>query len=552
MKLWLLSASLAFAFPALADVSLTASVDQSRVALGESITFTIAVNGTQSSPAPAIPKVAGLNFAGPAVSTSVSILNGAMNQSVNLSYQVTPTHTGEITIPPITVAVAGQSFETQAIKLTVLPPNTQADLQQSLFVRVQLDAPQVYLGQTAPLNVILFSRANVPLKNISGFTYDADGLGFKFLNNLKSGTKVINGETFNIFVIEGAISPTRTGQVVFGSCVVKTQLAVQKQNRSDDFFDNFLGRTPVREQPVTAAAVPIEVLPLPVEGRPADFTGAVGQWNLEVTAKPTEVTVGDPITLTMKITGNGNIDTVATPQIKGLDNFKTYDPTSKTTKNELSTTGERVFQQVLIPKSTEVKELPEVRLSFFDPAAKAYRTAVQGPVKLLVKAGGPGAVVSGGLRARPAEKLGEDIVYLKGDLGPVEASVSWGTVWLLNVTPVLALAGAIGWKRRRDRLRGDVAYARRSRAARQARRRLDGAGTLDDVLRTLQSYLGDRLNIPASGITMSVVDERQLPGHIREIFEACDAARFAGVPTDVAALKQQVEQVIDDLERNSL
>ena len=66
--------------------------------------------------------------------------------------------------------------------------------------------------------------------------------------------------------------------------------------------------------------------------------------------------------------------------------------------------------------------------------------------------------------------------------------------------------------------------------------------------RGLQEYLGNRLNIPASGITASVVEERQLPGQVRVIFEACDAARFAGAALDVAALKQQVEQVIDELE----
>jgi hypothetical protein len=72
---------------------------------------------------------------------------------------------------------------------------------------------------------------------------------------------------------------------------------------------------------------------------------------------------------------------------------------------------------------------------------------------------------------------------------------------------------------------------------------------VDEVQRALQSYLGDRLNIPASGITASVAEEHRLPGAVREVFEACDAARFAGVAADVSALKQSVEKVIDDLER---
>jgi len=89
-------------------------------------------------------------------------------------------------------------------------------------------------------------------------------------------------------------------------------------------------------------------------------------------------------------------------------------------------------------------------------------------------------------------------------------------------------------------------------AERPQRKRLDVAGSFDDVQRALQNYLGDRLNIPSSGITASVVEERRLPADIRAIFETCDAARFAGAHADLTTLKRNVEQVIDDLERSDL
>jgi hypothetical protein len=555
MKPWPVILGIFLATRASADILVSASVDQAHVGFGESITFTITVNGTQSGAQPAIPKIDGLTFAGPSMSQNFSMVNGQTSQSLSLAYQITPTRTGEFIIPAIEVNVGGQTYWTQPIKVTVDKPGAQTELSQRLFAKVNLPSQQIYLGQTVPLEVLIYSRADDLLKGLATLNCDADGLGFKFLNNTKSGTQVINGESFNVVVIQGAISPTHTGTLNFGPCVIKAQLVVPRKNRGgwpfgDSMFDEMMGRVEVREVPVTIDAVPVEVLPLQEEGRPADFTGAVGQWNLEVTAKPTDVAVGDPITLTMKISGTGNIDTVATPQLKLSDNFKTYDPTSKTTKNELSTTGERVFQQVLIPKSTEATELPEVRLSYFDPAGKTYKTAAQGPIKLFVKAGGPGAsaLVAGTTRTRATEKLGEDIVYLKGDRGPVASSMSWPVFWALNITPVIALAGAIGWKRRSDRLRGDVAYARRSRAARRARKVLVVAHDFDGVQRALQSYLGDRLNIPASGITASVAEEHGLPPDVAGVFAACDAARFAGAPTDLAVLKQTVERVIDELE----
>jgi hypothetical protein len=408
-----------------------------------------------------------------------------------------------------------------------------------------MNSQPVYLGQTVALDVLVFARANLPVRGLSSFNADADRLGYKYSRDVKTGTQSTNGETFNVYLIEGAIAPAREGTFDFGPCVIKVQLQTTSRNRN--IFDEMMGRVEVREVPVTVDAVPIEVLPLPAEGRPADFAGAIGQWSVAVDAKPTEVAVGDPITLTVKITGTGDIDTVPPLLLKGLENFKTYDPTTKTTKNELGTTGERVFQQVLIAKDTSVTQLPGVGLTYFDPLAKAYKTTGQPALPLQIKAGGQAAVLTGSQRARVKEKLGQDIVYLKGERGEMPERVP--PMWPWNVVPVVGLAGALVWKWRRDRLAGDVAYARRSRAARNARQILTGATTHEQVQRALQEYLGDRLNIPASGLTASVVEERCLPGKVREIFEACDAARFAGAHADVSVLKQNVEQVIDELER---
>ena len=563
----------AFVLPAFADVSVTASVDRNHIAFGDSVTLTISVQGTQGGAEPSIPTVDGLTFGSPSTQSSFSFVNGQTSQSLSFTYQVTPGRTGEFTIPAIEVVVGGRSYFTTPIQLVVEKEGTQSDLGQTLFARVQLPSKQVYLGQTMPLRVLVFARADVPLRGFGGFSYEADGLGFKFLQNLRSGTQVINGESFNVQVIQAAISPTRTGTLSFGPCILKAQLAVQKRGHSgwpfnDDFFSNPFAQPEVREVPVTTDPVSIEVLPLPEEGRPSDFGGAIGQWRLEVTAKPTEVAVGDPVTFTIKVSGNGNIDTVPAPKLGSLDGFKTYDPTTKTTKDELNTTGERVIQQVLIPKNTDVKELPEVRLVYFDPIAKAYKTAVQSAIKLVVKAGSGGQteIVSGGSRLRSEEKLGQDIVYLKGDLGPAVVVVplyATPMFWTLNILPVVGLLGGIGWKRRADRLRGDVAYARRSRAAKRARKLLAAAKSYDDVQHALQSYLGDRLNVATAGITGSIVDEQLVPrgvngdlaAEVKVCFEACDTARFAGSgATDdgVMATREKAERLIDELEKKKL
>jgi hypothetical protein len=563
MRFCLIIGFLLAATRAFADVSVVASVDRNHISFGESVTLTVAVQGTQNAAVPAIPTVDGLSFSGASELKSFSLNNLQTSQSISYTYQVMPGRMGEFIIPAIGVDVGGRNYLTTPIRLVVEKSGSQGDLGQALFGRINLSSQQIYIGQTAPLDVHILWRAEVPIRGLGGFNYEAEGLGYKFIPNLKSGTQVINGESFNVGVIQGAISPTRTGTINFGPCILKTQLAVPNHG-GDAFFNDMFGRAQVREVPITIDALPITVLPLPEEGRPADFSGAVGQWNLEVTAKPTDVAVGDPITFTIKISGNGNIDTVPTPKLGALDEFKTYEPSTKTTKDDLNTTGERVIQQVLIARSPEVKQLPEVRLIYFDPVAKAYKTAVQAPIKLVVKAGsgGSSAIVSGGNRLRPEEKLGQDIVYLKGDLGPVASTTPFcatPTFWALNTMPVLALLGGIGWKKRTDKLRGDIAYARRVRAARDARKLLVVAANYGEVQHALQHYLGDRLNIPAAGITASIVDEELLPRGVdgelatdlKTCFEVCDTARFAGGGNDTAmmATRENAERVINELEK---
>lgn len=549
-----------------ADVSVTASVDQRRVAFGESLTYSITVTGATSGVNPFVPPVEGLQFEGPSVQTSVQIVNGQMSQASSLVYRVTPRRIGAFTIPAAEVDVGGKKFQTEPISITVTQAAPQAGATDQLFGRIVLETTTLYQGQTAPARVLLFARQNVPIRNVSGFQCQTDDLGFRYLPNLKQGTKTINSESFQVIAVEGAIAPIKTGKLSFGPCAARVQVAAPQQNRprgpwDDSLFDSFFHRAQVREVTVTIDAIPVEVLPLPAEGRPAEFTGTVGQWRLEMTAKPTDLPVGEPITVNITISGTGNIETVPTPSLGALDGFKSYDPTTKTTKNELNTEGSREFQQVLVAKNTDVKAIPVVRLSFFDPGEGKYKTATAGPVPLSVQpsASGQTAIVAGSARAPAREKLGEDIVYLKSDRGPgpAEAALMSGPVfWTLNLAPVLALTGSVLWKRRRDKLQGDVAYARRRRAARQARRAVARAASAEDIHQALQAYLGDRLNVPAAGLTASIVDERQFPApvaqRIRAVFEACDAARFAGAAADVAGLKQSLEQLIDELETTRL
>lgn len=187
MRLWLVIGLLLAAPRAFADVSVVASVDRNQISFGESLTLTVAVQGTQSGAQPSMPRVDGLSFDGPSTQSSFSLNNGQMSQSISFVYQVTPGRTGEFTIPAIAVNVGGKGYSTEPIRLVVEKGSSaQSDSSQEIFARVMVPSKQVYLGQTESVGVLVFARADAPFKGLSSFNCEADGLGFKYLPDRKS------------------------------------------------------------------------------------------------------------------------------------------------------------------------------------------------------------------------------------------------------------------------------------------------------------------------------------------------------------------------------
>ncbi len=376
--------------------------------------------------------------------------------------------------------------------------------------------------------------------------------------------EVIGGKSYVVYTFRTLASPTQIGNLALGPAQAVMEVYVDSPNRprlpgfNDAFFDSFFGGTTTRKLTATSQLVPVQVRSLPDEGKPADFSGAVGRFALDVNANPTALRAGEPVTLTIRVVGQGNLATLAPPKFTPPEGFKSYEAVVRSKQtDEMGFTGERVFEQVIVPLSPKASVIPPIRFSFFDPEAGHYQTLSRGPIQLTVQEAPTGSapVVVGaaptGTGPRPPEKLGVGVVYLKLDPGvPAAASPAlYRQTWFLTVQslPLLALAVSFFAQRRRERLRNDIRYARGRRAFGNAQRRLaeaehlmragpgQNAAFYAVLFKTLQDYLGDRLNVPSSGITSDIVEEQLRPRGVppeisqalKEVFAACDSARFA-------------------------
>jgi hypothetical protein len=129
---------------------------------------------------------------------------------------------------------------------------------------------------------------------------------------------------------------------------------------------------------VAARPITLSVKPLPSAGRPAGYSGAVGNFTLAVAVSPSELAVGDLVKISTAVRGQGYLDGIVAPALPALESFKLYPAVERVS----SVPTERLFEQTLIPLSTNARVIPALSFSFFDPAQGQYGTLSQGPFAL--------------------------------------------------------------------------------------------------------------------------------------------------------------------------
>jgi len=580
-----------------ADVTFQVKADKNVVSLGESLTLGLTFYGTQSIDAPDIPEIDGFksSYIGP--STMVSIVNGEVSSSITHNYVLLPLKVGIYKIGPFSVDYRGRSYTSQPIEVQVVKsapsqaPLNRApvygqnddaalsadDLREKIFVQIDVGKRDLYLNEETDVSVKLFVNS-LGVRDIEYPVLAADGFSKAEFGKPIQYKKTVGGISYDVIEFKTRIFPVKTGVLALGPAKVKCNLIMRdnKKRRSGSFFDDFFGDdffTTYSAYPLELESfdIPINVSDFPEEGRPDDFSGAVGHFTIDVKADPKDVNVGDPVTVKMVIRGEGNWTSVRPPKINTGEDFKVYDPQEK------ETAGGKAFEEVVIPKTEKVDHIPEISFSYFDTATGKYATARSGPIPITVKPAPKGerveiveAPASGGEARTVKERFGRDIVYIKDSLGAVKRGEDLykNKLFILaQLFPILLILASALYAGRKRRYESDVRYARLKRAPKAAGRGLAKARRLmrEDkkeefyavLYETMRSYVGDKFHIPSGGITVDTIDERlRREGlgeaalvRLKSVFSECDMVRFGRTGGDMVHLLEEAESVIAKLER---
>ena len=561
-----------------AQATVELQVESQQVFVGEAFGVEIEIAGYETCSPPNVPRIdhCTVRQAGPpSTGGQIYSANGRVSQFLKTvyHYEFTPQVVGNLVIPAIPVQVDGRVQQTREKRLKVRPSNAH----ELFAVELTANRQRVYVGQRVRLTLTIWVRP----ARYRGRRYDANYMSRRvsllafgpFPRRIDNIAEVRHSKT----------RPRQIGdtEVPFFAYDFVTDVLAERPGPLN-FADIEVGisypdRGRYRNLRARPEVAPVEVSPIPMEGRPANFNGAVGLFDIETRAAPTDVRVGDPIELTIEIFGDGALETLPPPLLTANEDLTRGFRLPAKQLAGVVQNGRRRFTLTIRAGRDDVGEIPAIEYPYFDPDAERFVIARSDPIPLTVA---PAAEVAAPDLTRthtPSAGAAQSNLQALDGLRDIETSE---TLLLANSRPItlaavsglmfgppafflLVWAGQLYVQRRT----ADPARRRRQTALRTARRRLAQTRTLPprehagEVAAALAAYLADRLNEPPARFTGAAAGDflqgRGVPSGLIErwstLVQRCEEASFAGgTPANAEELSKQALACLTALERQKL
>lgn len=565
------------------DERFTVSVNPPSVAVGEQIqvTFTLNASGRNFR----APQFNDFNvLMGPSQSTQMQIINGSVSQTLSFTYILQATKEGTFKIGSAEIYAGNNKLTTNPVNVVVTKgqsrqnPSAQGGQQQgqggnaqsydgkNVFIVAQVDKTNPYRGEGIGVTYKLYTKVNLlnyavdKLPALSGFWSQE----VQMPQQLDFHNENYDGVNYRVAEIKKVVLfPQRSGTLTIdpmeAEVIARIQMKRQKSNDpfdqffNDPFFNNPFFNNNVQDVKLKLKSDPIRinVKELP-SNAPAAFSGAVGNFAIDVNMDKNETKANEPVTLKIRISGKGNIKLVEAPKVEFPPDFEAYDPKENVNinANASGVTGSKTFEYLIIPRNSGEFKISVSEFSFFNLEKKTYQSVDGKELALKVERGtGGSATVSGGIAKSDVQMLGKDIRFIKTREPNFRTTPTplFGTpLFYTSVGIPFALLFALIMVRRRKE-KEDVNITRSQRATKVALKRLSKAKQLlsenktneylDEMFRALWGFVSDKLRIPVADLTKdnvaAALSSRKVPDELIKQFietiDNCEFARFAGM-----------------------
>ncbi len=589
------------------DVSITASVDHNPVGLNDQFTYQVEVSGSaQNLPDVQLPDFGSFAvLGGPSVSSSFQIVNFNMSASKTYTMTLMPRNVGTFKIGAASASFKGKDFKSNSVDVTVvkqsaqnqpIPQNrpgsrgrqsgeTDQDLSKILFLKAIPSKRSPYVNEEVTLSYKIYFRANITNNEVSKLP-EAVGCwveDYPIPQRPKIYTETLNGVQYNVAEIRKvALFPSRAGKITVSPMELIVETVIRQRSRnSRDLFDSFFNDPfgQVVKKRLSSGPVVLNVKPVPEAGKPADYSGLVGDFKIHSSLDKNAVQANEAVSYKVKISGSGLLKFLNKLPVEFSPDFEVYDPKVNENMNKSGArmSANKEFEYVVIPRLAGQHRIKAFSLSYFNPADRRYHEMRVPEYSIDVSKGKDLALGSGsgaGLSKEEVRLLGSDIHFIKeeaGDFKPIGRLpyMNWW-FYLSLILPVGVLGMAWIYRNHLEKMSTNVEYARSRKAHKQAQMQLREAKTLwkqgkgaefyGAVSRGLTGYVADKTNQSAAGLVrddvLQILGKSRVEDDLRNQFLTCldeaDFRRFAPGNVQDGDMKQfydRAENILVKLEK---
>lgn len=542
---------------------ITATIDRASASVDEQLLLSVTVDGSQSAE-PNLPDLHDFDVQGRGRSTQMQFVNGNLSTAATYSFVLTPKHQGTINIGSATVEIDGRSYKSEPFSVSISNASRPAPPGQGdapLFITGEVSTLTPYVGQQVVYTWRFYRRAvrvanaSVSLPTFTGFATETLGQQREFDTTLK-------GQRFSVTEIRVALFPQDVGRVVLPASSLQCDIFISEGGRPNDPFnspfDAFFGRGRQQNRTLRSQPINLEVraLPAPV---PPTFHDLIGEFRVDANVAPTHLHVGESTTLTVSVSGSGNVQRISEPTWQSLAKFKVYDdkPVAQISKGGDTLQGSKVFRKALVPTEAGQLRIEPISITYFNPDEQVYKTVSTQPVVLTVEPGANGETRSAPAAGMPVLPSKTDVQVLGDDLLPQDTRLEildehrfgpWHQAGLAAgfvLPPLVYLIFAL--LQRQRSIAGEehyVAAQRRRTALRKALKtqaevqERTGGGqhvvAAQTASRGLRMYLGDKCHV--EGLALTATDARDmvlrfggdqaLADEVERYLAHCEAAQY--------------------------
>lgn len=563
-------------------VSFTASAPDA-VAVGDQfrLSYTVTTQQVRDFRAPSIKGFDVLMGPSRSQQSSMQIINGktTSTSSITFTYILMATAEGDFTIPGATITANGNQLVSNSVKIKVLPADQAAESSSGngggrsggstsrasagtsvsntdLFITATASKTTVYEQEAFLLTYKIYTLVdlrmfdNVKLPDFKGFHSQEVELP----NDRRWGLEHYKGRNYQTTVYrQFVLFPQQSGKLTIDAA--RFDAVIDKATGVSDPFEAFFnGGTNVVQvkKSIVTPQLTIDVKALPA-GKPMDFTGGVGEFNITSSINSTNVKTNDAVTVKLVISGTGNLKLLSNPEVKFPEDFEVYDPKvdNKFRLTNAGLSGSKVVEYLAIPRSAGTYKIPAVTFSYFDVNSRSYKTLTTEEYELHVEKGEGNAnqTIANFTNKEDLKVLNEDIRFIKQNdvvLSP-KGVFFFGslTCYLFYLIPGIAFIVFFVMYRKQIAANSNIAKMRTKKANKVAVKRMKLAGKLleenkkdtfyDEVLKALWGYISDKLSIPVSRLSKDNIEEElrnygvddALIKEFLEVLNNCEFARFA-------------------------